>query len=102
MVTYVWYNMKYFTVTFLLDFRTDIMYTLYCANSLLTCHVFPGSLTLGEVRAALWGARYEWIDLGLALGIPHSTIQVIEGHAVSQYSQINDVPRLFKVVHGYF
>ncbi|XP_064385938.1 uncharacterized protein LOC135334611 isoform X3 [Halichondria panicea] len=40
--------------------------------------IHDGSLTLGEVRAALWGARYEWIDLGLALGIPHSTIQVIE------------------------
>ena len=49
----------------------------------IACHVFPGSLTLGEVRAVLWDVRVNWFDLGLALGLPHRTIEVIEGHAVS-------------------
>ena len=44
---------------------------------------YAGSLTLGEARAVLWDVRVNWFNLGLALGLPHRTLQVIEGHAVS-------------------
>ena len=46
-------------------------------------HVFPESLTLREVTDALWSARYKWKSLGRVLGLQSSTIEVIEGHAVS-------------------
>ncbi len=49
----------------------------------IACHVFPGSLTLGEARAALWDVRDRWHYLGSALGLPLGTLKVIEGHAVS-------------------
>ena len=49
----------------------------------IACHVFPGSLTLGEARAALLGVRAEWYWLGRVLGLPLGTLHVIEGHAVS-------------------
>ncbi len=50
------------------------------------CNVFPGSYvyTLEEVRTALWSVRAEWYMLGIALGLPLGTLQVIEGHAISQ------------------
>ena len=48
----------------------------------LYLHVFPGSLTLGEVSAALWSVRDDWSMLGLELGL-HTAVMVIEGHAVS-------------------
>ena len=56
-----------------------------CCLDVIGCHVFPGSLTLGEVRAALWGARAEWYYLGVVLGLPYRTLEVIEGHAVSSH-----------------
>ena len=49
----------------------------------LYLHVFPGSLTLGEVTAALWSARAKWMTLGQMLGLPLGILEVIEGHAVS-------------------
>ena len=52
----------------------------------LYLHVFPGSLTLREVRAALRSVRGRWLNLGLVLGLLLETLQVIEGHAVSQHS----------------
>ncbi len=58
-------------------------YRLYSKPHLLHC---PGSLTLGEVRAASWGARAEWFNLGFMLSLPFGTLEVIEGHAVSQHS----------------
>ncbi len=48
----------------------------------IACHVFPGSLTLGEASNALWDARDEWFMLGRLLGLPLGTLHVIEGHAV--------------------
>ncbi len=68
-----------------------------CDVYVIACHVFPGSLTLREVRTAMWGARAEWYNLGLALGLPMETLEVIKGHAVSQYPQISDLPRIFEV-----
>ncbi len=58
------------------------LYTLLA----LYIHVFPGSLTLVEMRAALWSARWMWMSLGVELDLPYKTLQVIEGHPVSQYS----------------
>ncbi len=54
-----------------------------------------GSLTLGKVRAAVWSARARWMNLGRALGLSYKTLQVIKGDAVSHYSQISDLPRIF-------
>ena len=51
--------------------------------SLIVVCFYAGSLTLGEARAVLWDARVNWFDLGLALGLQYSTLEVIEGHAVS-------------------
>ncbi len=47
------------------------------------CDVFPESLTLREVRSALWNARVQWESLGVELGLPMETLQVIEGYSVS-------------------
>ncbi len=69
------------------------VYVIYCVmvrpftykmscRDVIACHVFPGSLTLREVRAALWSVRVRWFDLGLELGLPVGTLKVIEGHAV--------------------
>ncbi len=63
-----------------------------CGVDVITCHVFPGTLTLIEMRTAVWGVRTKWFNLGIALGLPMETLEVIEGHVVFQYSQINDVP----------
>ena len=46
-------------------------------------HMFPGSLTLGEVTSAVWGVRGEWFELGRVLDLSYRTLTVIEGHAVS-------------------
>ena len=45
----------------------------------LYLHVFPGSLTLREVRAALRSARDDWMSLGVALDLSYRTLEVIEG-----------------------
>ena len=60
-----------------LDFKPHLYIVLYL-------HVFPGFLTLREVRVAVWSVPHvKWKVLGLALGLPYSTLEVIEGHAVS-------------------
>ncbi len=46
--------------------------------------MFPGSpLILGEACVALYVARDKWFDMGVELGLPLRTLEVIEGHAVS-------------------
>ncbi len=55
----------------------------YCVCLIFTLlHVFPGSLTLGEVRAALWSACTKWFYLGIKLEIPYKALEVIEKHIV--------------------
>ncbi len=44
-------------------------------------HAFIGSLTLREMKTALWDARAKWMSLGNVLSLPIETLQVIEGHA---------------------
>ena len=51
--------------------------------SLLVMCFYTGSLTLREASAALWGVRGRWLNLGLALGLPMETLEVIEGYVVS-------------------
>ena len=52
---------------------------------ILYLRVFPGSLTLVMMRTALWDSRSKWFDVGLELDLPYRTLQVIEGHTVSQH-----------------
>ncbi len=47
----------------------------------MSLRFYAGSLTL--VSAVLWDVRYEWFNLGFQLGLPDSTLEVIEGHACS-------------------
>ena len=63
----------------------DCGYSFYTKPHLhiLYLLVYPGSLTLREVRGALWSARDRWYIMGYVLGLPRQTLQVIEGHAVS-------------------
>ncbi len=41
--------------------------------------MFPGSLTLSKVKAAVWDSRAKWYTLGIELGLPAKKLQVIEG-----------------------
>ena len=45
--------------------------------------LLPRSLTLTVISTVLQRVRAKWFELGVALGLPDETLQVIEGHAVS-------------------
>ena len=50
--------------------------------------MFPGSPTLIEARDALWSVRDDWFDLGVALGLVYTTLQVIERQQFPIYNTL--------------
>ncbi len=60
--------------------------------------MFPGSLTLRNVKVAVWDFRAKWYTLGIELGLPGEKLQVIEGRTVF-YSTLYEVLCILDMIY---